>query len=70
MSRHNGLPGYDAWKTRSPDDDMPYPPDGDDWSPTDSYPPPCCNKAGHSWVCRDDDEEISYCEWCGADGNA
>lgn len=21
MSRHNGLPGYDAWKTRSPDDE-------------------------------------------------
>lgn len=29
----------------------------------------CSNRRGHSWVCRDDDEEISYCEWCGADGN-
>lgn len=23
----------------------------------------------HRWVCRDDNEEISYCENCGADGN-
>jgi hypothetical protein len=36
----------------------------------DSYPPACTNPQGHSWVCRDDNEEISYCEWCGADGNA
>lgn len=36
----------------------------------DSYPPPCSNPGGHSWVVRDDNEEISYCEFCGADGNA
>ncbi len=36
----------------------------------DSYPPPCTNPTGHSWVCSDENEEISYCEWCGADGNA
>jgi hypothetical protein len=36
----------------------------------DGYPPPCTNRRGHSWVCQDDDEETSYCEWCGADGNA
>jgi len=30
----------------------------------------CSNPRGHSWVVRDDNEEISYCEWCGADGNA
>lgn len=34
------------------------------------YPPPCSDPGGHSWVCRDDNEEISYCEHCGADGNA
>lgn len=36
----------------------------------DSYPPACTNRRGHKWVCRDDNEEISYCEHCGADGNA
>lgn len=30
----------------------------------------CSNPKGHFWVVRDDNEEISYCEWCGADGNA
>lgn len=29
----------------------------------------CTSRTGHRWVCRDDDEEISYCENCGADGN-
>lgn len=29
----------------------------------------CTDRRGHKWVCRDDDEEISYCERCGADGN-
>lgn len=42
----------------------------DDQDDDDSYPPPCSEPAGHSWVCRDDNEEISYCEHCGADGNA
>lgn len=36
----------------------------------DSYPPECTSRRGHVWVFRDDDEEISYCENCGADGNA
>lgn len=30
----------------------------------------CTSHGGHSWVVRDDNEEISYCEYCGADGNA
>lgn len=30
----------------------------------------CEHPGGHSWVVRDDNEEISYCEYCGADGNA
>ena len=32
-------------------------------------PDACTSRHGHRWVCRDDDEEISYCENCGADGN-
>lgn len=36
----------------------------------DGYPPPCSHRSGHSWVVRDDNEEISYCQFCGADGNA
>lgn len=35
----------------------------------DSYPRSCTDQRGHKWVCRDDDEEISYCVRCGADGN-
>ena len=29
----------------------------------------CLPGHSHSWVVRDDNEEISYCENCGADGN-
>lgn len=29
----------------------------------DSYPPACSSRKGHSWVCRDDDEQVSYCEY-------
>jgi hypothetical protein len=42
--------------------------DDPDIDPAD--PPRCSNPRGHSWVVRDDMEEVSYCEWCGADGNA
>lgn len=42
--------------------------DDDDYD--DSYPPPCTSRGGHVWVCSDENEEISYCENCGADGNA
>ena len=27
----------------------------------------CMHPDGHSWV-LDDNEEITYCEWCGAEG--
>lgn len=30
----------------------------------------CTDPTGHSWVNRDDDPEVAYCEHCGADGNA
>lgn len=36
----------------------------------DDDPDACTDPRGHVWVCRDDSEEISYCERCGADGNA
>lgn len=36
----------------------------------DAYPPACTSPGGHRWVCDDTDEERSYCEYCGADGNA
>ena len=40
------------------------------WGYEDEYDPqPCTNPRGHSFVCSDENEEISYCEWCGADGN-
>jgi len=40
----------------------------------DEDPQPCTDPRGHSWVIQDT-EEIegegrSYCEWCGADGDA
>jgi hypothetical protein len=44
------------------------PDDMDDYD--DSYPPPCTSPRGHRWVCSDEDEELTYCENCGADGNA
>ena len=31
--------------------------------------PTCSDRRGHRWVCSDENEEISYCQWCGADGN-
>lgn len=43
-----------------PDDE---PEDEDDGEPN------CLPGHAHSWVVRDDNEEISYCENCGADGN-
>lgn len=36
----------------------------------EGYPEKCSDPRGHSWVCSDENEEISYCENCGADGNA
>lgn len=36
----------------------------------ESYPPECTSRGGHVWVCDDTDEERTYCENCGADGNA
>jgi len=42
--------------------------DVDDYD--DSYPPPCTSRSGHRWVCSDENEELTYCENCGADGNA
>ena len=39
----------------------------------DTYPPPCSNPAGHSFVCADEDnggDGRVYCEWCLADGDA
>lgn len=37
-------------------------------------PQPCSNPRGHSWVVQEGDEISgegrSYCEWCGADGDA
>jgi hypothetical protein len=35
----------------------------------DSYPPRCTNPGGHVWVVSDEDDR-SYCEQCGADGDA
>lgn len=42
-------------------------PEGDDYD--DGYPPACSSDRGHRWVFRDDDDEVSYCENCGVDGN-
>ena len=56
----------DGVRTWPLEDDEMY--DWDDFD--DSYPPACSSPKGHRWVCRDDDEEISYCANCGADGNA
>jgi hypothetical protein len=41
MSRHNGLPGYDEWKLRTPEDDA-Y---------RGRYRPTCriCGEEGHRW---------------------
>lgn len=30
----------------------------------------CTDEGGHRFVCSDENEEISYCQYCGADGNA
>lgn len=35
----------------------------------DSYPGPCTNAGGHSWVVSDETDRC-YCEYCCADGDA
>lgn len=35
----------------------------------DSYPPACSNPGGHSWV-ENEESGATYCEFCGADGDA
>ena len=60
--------GCHAWNAACPEDD--FDGDEDDDEDDDGYPGPCTNAGGHSWVVSDENEEISYCEHCGADGNA
>ena len=44
-----------------------------DYDDDDDGEPRCTNKAGHSFVCSDDDSYMGegrcYCEFCGADGD-